>query len=281
MGEPKPFDAEAFTADARRNWDEAAPHYQTISSTYFQPITERFAGFCALEPGQRALDLACGPGTLTTHAAKLVAPGGSVVGVDLAPSMIRLAEQRTRGLAGVTLRVMNAEALDLPDGSFDAALCQLGLMLFARPERALAEIARVLRPRGAAACLVQGRPERMLWTALINRALLAHAPELKTEGAPSLYAYGPEGALESALEAAGLSVRESKRLEGSFAFDSAEEYWQLMTAGAGRTGAALRSLPSQTREAVRSQVFGELSKLRFKDGIAIPYEFVMARGVKA
>ena len=85
------FDAEAFTADSRKNWSEAAPHYDRISSDHFPPITLAFTDFAGLKAGWKVLDVACGPGAATAAAARAVGPEGAVVGVDLAPGMLQIA----------------------------------------------------------------------------------------------------------------------------------------------------------------------------------------------
>jgi ubiquinone/menaquinone biosynthesis C-methylase UbiE len=95
-------------------------------------------------PGMRVLDLACGPGNLSRRIAALVAPGGQVIGVDLAPGMIERA--RAAGIANASFEVMDIEELAFPDASFDAALCGHGLQFVAHLDRALGEARRVLRP---------------------------------------------------------------------------------------------------------------------------------------
>lgn len=276
------FDPEAYTAESRRSWSEAAPCYDRICLELFPPMTRSFIAFVEPRPGQRLLDVACGSGAATLEAAGAVGPGGEVLGVDLSPGMLELARGRARAHSGARLefREMNAERLDLPDAAFDAVVCQLGLMLFARPARALAEMARVARPGGIVSCLVQGEPEKMLFTSLVMRAMIRHAPELKVPGAPTLYAFGPPGALEGALSAAGLKEVVSARVSGTLAFASPREYWKTMTEGAGRTGAMLRKLSPGTRERIEAEVLEAAAAFRSGDGLAIPYECAMAKGVK-
>ena len=76
-------------------------------------------------PGMRILDLACGPGNLSRRLAAMVAPGGEVVGVDLAGGMIELA--RRASIQNARFEVMDIERLDFADATFDAAVCGHGL----------------------------------------------------------------------------------------------------------------------------------------------------------
>lgn len=271
------FDAGLYTDELKRSWNAAAPHYGRLGADLFPPLTRSFIDFAALKPGQSVLDVACGPGTATELALQAIGAGGKIVGVDLSFEMLKLAGSR---LGPVDLREMNAEALDFPNETFDAVICQLGLMLFARPETALREMARVSKVGGRVACLVQGTAEKMQFTSLIMKTMLRRAPEIKAEGAPGLYAFGPEGKLESALKQAGLADVRARRLTGAFAFESVEAYWELMTSGAGRTGAMLKTLPEAAREAVKKDVLAGAAAFRRDGRVEIPFEVVMAHGVK-
>jgi ubiquinone/menaquinone biosynthesis C-methylase UbiE len=274
------FDPEAFTLDSKDQWNKAAPNYRKIADAHFAPITEAFLSFAGLSSGMTVLDVACGPGTATLAAAVLAGPGGKVMGVDLAGEMLHLAARRSAQAESIRWREMNAESLDFPNETFDAVICQLGLMLFARPERALAQMRRVVKRAGAVSCLVQGNAEKMLFTSILMKALIRHAPELKRPGAPTLYAFGPEGVLERALRDAGLERTLSSRKEGTLFFPSSEDYWRTMTEGAGRTAAMLACLPSAVQAAVRADVLNETQTHRVEGGIALPYEVVMAKGLR-
>jgi len=104
------------------------------------------------QPGMRVLDLACGPGNLSRRLAQKVLPGGEIVGVDLASGMIELA--RSAGISNARFEVMDIERLDLPDESFDAAICGHGFQFAPDLPRAMREARRVLRPDGRLAASV-------------------------------------------------------------------------------------------------------------------------------
>lgn len=100
----------------------------------------------APQPGERWLDVACGAG----HVAELAAGAGArVVGIDISPRLIEVAERRAeRAGLDIDYRVGDAEALDVPDASFDAVSSSFG-MIFAPDHDAVArEVARVLGPGG-------------------------------------------------------------------------------------------------------------------------------------
>jgi ubiquinone/menaquinone biosynthesis C-methylase UbiE len=99
--------------------------------------------------GQRILDLGCGTGDDARALARLVAPGGEVIGVDNSEVMLAEARRRAVGLClSVEYRLGDAERLDLPDDTFDGCRTERTFMHLEAPERALAEMVRVARPGG-------------------------------------------------------------------------------------------------------------------------------------
>ena len=100
-----------------------------------------------LKPSQKILDLGCGPGTMTVGLARLVSPGGSVVGIDRSEAQFVEARALATGLP-VTFRAMDAYRLDFPDGSFDGIFSHALFEHLAQPGDALAEAYRVLKPGG-------------------------------------------------------------------------------------------------------------------------------------
>ncbi len=283
VSETDAFDAAKHTADSRAAWNEAAERYDKLASALFAPTAEEFVAFAGLKKKWRVLDVACGSGLASRAAAARIDEKGSVLAVDLAPAMLALAKRvpPARRAAPIEYAEMDVHALPLEDDSVDAAISQLGLMLFSRPDKALAEMTRVTKPGGVVACLVQGRREKMLFTSLVLHAIVEYEPDLRApQGAPTLYTFGPDGALDAAFVRAGLVELSTKRLSGTFRFSSPEEYWTTMTEGSGRTGAMLASLDDAGRAWVKKTVLRRAAKNKSGSGIAIPYEFTMARGHK-
>jgi ubiquinone/menaquinone biosynthesis C-methylase UbiE len=104
-----------------------------------------------LQPGDRVLDVGCGPGRLAIVFAERVAPTGSVDGIDAAAEMINRAssQARRRGVPA-TFQVAFAQHLPFPDATFDAVACTLALHHVAEDDQpaAVAEMYRVLKPSG-------------------------------------------------------------------------------------------------------------------------------------
>ena len=104
----------------------------------------------AAAPGERILDVGCGPGFYVAELLERVGPDGSVVGVDASPDMLAMAARRVDGHGNVAFHEGDATALPVEDGGFDAALSVQVLEYVTDTAAALAELHRVLRPGGRA-----------------------------------------------------------------------------------------------------------------------------------
>jgi ubiquinone/menaquinone biosynthesis C-methylase UbiE len=115
----------------------------------FEREQELIGRAARLSPGDRLLDLACGPGIYTRPFARQVAPG-LVVGMDLSPAMLRHARRRARAAGLENLALIRGDALHLPfaDDRFDVVNCCGALHLFPDVDLALHEGYRVLKPGG-------------------------------------------------------------------------------------------------------------------------------------
>jgi ubiquinone/menaquinone biosynthesis C-methylase UbiE len=105
----------------------------------------------AIAPGDRVLDVGCGPGRLTLTAALAAGPAGEILGIDPSPEMIALATRKaTRAGSSAAFRVAAVEAIPTPDNYFDAVLANL-VLHHLPPElqrRGLTEVLRVLKAEG-------------------------------------------------------------------------------------------------------------------------------------
>jgi SAM-dependent methyltransferase len=190
-------------------WEQAAPGWSKRAERvrdWGMPVSVTMVDALALQPGQRVLELAAGPGDTGFMAAELVAPGGSLISSDGADAMLEVARGRAAraGLANVEFTQLELEWIDLPTASVDAVLCRWGIMLIVDPEAAAREIRRVLRPGGRAAFAVWDRPELNPWATIPSQALieLGHA-EPPDPAAPGMFRLAADGALVGLLQDAG------------------------------------------------------------------------------
>lgn len=130
-----------FKATQREGWALFVP-----LEAYTTPAAARLVEYAGVRPGERALDAACGTGVVAVTAARA---GAQVKGLDLSPVLLERA--RWNGAtADVAIEFTegDVEALPYPDASFDVVLSQYGHMFAPRPEVAVSEMLRVLKPGG-------------------------------------------------------------------------------------------------------------------------------------
>jgi ubiquinone/menaquinone biosynthesis C-methylase UbiE len=139
------------------------------------PATQMMLDLAEVRTGSRVLDVAAGTGDQTVLAAQRVGATGCVLATDISVSMLKLASDTAAeaGLTNVETRVMDAENIDLEPDSYDAVICQLGLMLFPDPVKVLRAMRRVLRPGGKIAALVFSTAEKNLIKASHRMSLVA------------------------------------------------------------------------------------------------------------
>jgi SAM-dependent methyltransferase len=217
---------------------------------------ERMLELAEVGAGDRVLELACGPGGLGFAAAERVGPGGEVVLTDVAEEMTAIAAARGAelGLGNVAFRRLDLERIEEPDASYDVVLCREGLMFALEPDRAVAEIRRVLRPGGRAAVAVWAARERNPWLGLMMDVVSAHtgAP-VPPPGIPGPFALGDAGALRRLFDDAGLADVRVGELSVPLRAASFDEWWGRTTALAGPLSAILAAMPEEAVRALRER----------------------------
>ena len=195
-----------MTTYGKYAWDtpgEAAGNAGASYERYFVPSIGRpFARpvieASGLRQGERVLDVACGTGVAARLAAERVAPTGAVVGIDPNPGMLEAAR---RASDGVEWRQGAAEDLPLPDGSFDAVVCSLGLQFFVDKGKALEEMRRVLVPGGRVALGTTGPTPPLMAT--IADALASHIGPEASRFVHAVFSAHDADQLGSMVETAG------------------------------------------------------------------------------
>jgi SAM-dependent methyltransferase len=198
--------------------DAAESYEANFVPAFFAQWVPALCAAAAVGPGQRVLDVGCGTGIVARTAADLVAPGGTVTGVDLNEAMLTVA-RRVRG--DLDWRQGDASALPFGDGSFDVVLSQMMLM-FVDAEAALGEMARVAATGGVVGILVPSDLGRQPAFSSFVDVAAVHAGPDAVSLLGSYFACGDLDALAELAASAGLRVTAADRVEGTYSAPSVD-----------------------------------------------------------
>jgi SAM-dependent methyltransferase len=133
-----------FKEAARAGWESFTPTEMATGS-----CAPKLVKFARIERGMRVLDVGCGTGVVALTAARI---GARVTGSDLTPKLIERARENSQIMGlDVAWDVGDVEELPYKDGEFDVVVSQFGHMFAPRPEIAVREMLRVLKPGGTIA----------------------------------------------------------------------------------------------------------------------------------
>jgi SAM-dependent methyltransferase len=160
-------------------------------------------------PGESVLDAGCGTGATVLELAARTGPSGRVVGVDISEVMLDRARSRVAeaGLGTVELVRADAQVASLPAGAFHLVHSRFGVMFFADPVAAFANLRSALRPEGRLAFVCWQAPDRNPWFSVPIAAVsgILEVPPAPGPGAPSPFALADAGVTRAILERAGFS----------------------------------------------------------------------------
>jgi len=229
-----------------------------------------------IRDGDRVLDVATGTGVAAQLALERVGESGFVVGSDISLAMLNEACARLPSARFLPV-VSDAQSLVFPDATFDAVICQLGLMFFPNPARGLAEFRRVLRPGGrAAVCVISLASRAPMW-GILAETLSDHIPE-HTKTLHLSFSLADGAQLEALFRVAGFSNARVTRELRRGVIPSFDEYWTAIESGTGSLPQAYLALPESSQRAVRAEVRERL--LRFESGgrLELSVEMLIASG---
>ena len=246
----------AFVGEIPGNYD------RYLGPIFFHGYADDLAARLPVTPGMRVLETACGTGIVTRRLADRIRGHGSLVATDLNEAMIAYGRANVPGGPGlVEWQPADATKLPFPDGSFDAVVCQFGLMFFPDKASGVREAFRVLKPGG--------RYLFNVWDAIVHNpvARIAHETVATFFPAdpPTFYKvpfslYDPEP-VRALLGQAGFGEIEWTRLEKTGTSPSAADTATGLIDGNPILGAIMERRPEalgDVRQAVAAAIAAEL-----------------------
>ncbi len=195
---------------------DAANAYEALFvPALFGQWAPKVADAARIQPGQRALDVACGTGILARELISRTGSSGRVAGIDPSPGMVAVAKHLA---PAVEWREGVAESLPFPDQSFDAVVSQFGLMFFTDRRQALREMLRVLAPGGHLAVAVWDSLDNIPAFARLVALLEQTAGRRAADALRAPFALGDRRELDTLVTEAGVAPAEITTHHGAARF---------------------------------------------------------------
>jgi SAM-dependent methyltransferase len=270
------YDPGAFDAFEEAGWSRVAHRYEDFIARLTGRTVEALLDAAGVGPDMHVLDVATGTGLAAAAAA---GRGTRVVGVDVSSAMVEQAHSLHPEVEFVQGDVY---ALPFEGGSFDAVVCNLGLLHFGRPEEAAAELARVLAPGGGLALTVWDLPERARLQGVILEAVHEVGAELPPDvpPGPPLFRFADETEMTGLLRGAGLGEIEVTRVAYDVMVAGFDEFWNGMVENGVRLRAIVHGQPEDVARRIREGVQRRLEEYRLDGGLAVPVSATLASGRK-
>lgn len=266
MTEPRPTQLEYWNSKVAEEWVRQADRTDAM----FTALTQAGLDALQLQRGERVLDIGCGAGDTSLKAARLVGPGGRVVGVDISRQLLELGRERAGGL-NVDLIEADAGAGAAPGAPFDAAFSRFGVMFFDDPPAAFANVRASMKQGGRLVFICwRAFPENVWSFAPVGALapLLAAPLPPPDESLPGPFAFANAGKVETILAAAGwrgvsITPWDGALRVGANAEDAAD---YLLKIGPSARAIAEHGLDPA---AARRLIVNRLAEAQSADGVAL------------
>jgi SAM-dependent methyltransferase len=267
-------------AEQIRYWNEVNAEkwirFQRAIDEQIGPLGRAAMEKAAIRSGERALDVGCGCGDTTLELARRVAPTGSVVGLDISAPMLAEAGTRARETGASNARFSNSDAQthSFSAGEFDVGFSRFGVMFFADPVRAFANLGGALRAGGRFAFVCWQALDRNPWMGVPMKAAAREIPFPPPADplAPGPFAFADPDRVRRILTEAGFTDvaidahEEALSIGGRGGVDVAAEFLVQM----GPTGSALRQADPSAEPRVRAAVREAIAPFLDSDGVKMP-----------
>ena len=270
--------AAAIRQRMRQDWSARARFYAERAAAKNRGFAEMLVAAVAPGPGEQVLDVATGPGVVALEAARLVGPAGKVLATDLVPEWEAIIAERASeaNVDTITFAAMGAEALTVPDASFDVALCQFGLMFVPDPVQALQEMRRSLRPDGRLGVSVWSTADKVTHF-LATRVIMEMAPPVPARHRlPSPLDLGEPGLIERYVADAGFrDIAVARHTREHVLTDPEVEWRQRLEEPNSISARTLAAFTPERRQQAHDAVIAALEAYRRDGEIRLPSEAIV------
>jgi SAM-dependent methyltransferase len=240
--------AEYWGGRAGRSWRD----HQERQDELLRPISDRLLAAADARPGERVIDVGCGAGATTIDFAARVAPGGEVLGIDISEPLLSRARERIGPHLPARFAYADATVHEAEPHLADLLVSRFGVMFFADPARAFANLRRGLRPGGRLVFVCWREAKQNQWMVVPLREVMKHAPPLPETNPedPGPFAFANEARVRRILSEAGFA--DIHLVADDLDLDIATgQGLDVAVAGALAIGPASRALDGQS-ESVRA-----------------------------
>jgi SAM-dependent methyltransferase len=268
------LDSAAVRAFEHAGWEKAASAYRATFAAATEPFVEGLLDAAEIGPKVCALDLCCGSGVATAAA---VRRGAEALGLDFSPAMLAVARAANPGLR---FDEGDAEAIPLADVSVDAVVSNFGIHHAPRPDRAVAEACRVLKPGGGLAFTTWAAPaENIAWQLLFD-AIALHGDRGAAKTPPSGGGLASEEAVSRLLRGAGFADIRVETVRREWRLAQPGDLVAALRCGTVRTAALIDAQRPAAVPAIEAEIARRAAAYRRDGRYFIPLAAILGRGAK-
>jgi SAM-dependent methyltransferase len=274
MLEPKDDETGGFREFELTGWQRASDRYDEDFSGLTSQVADRLLDAASVGRGTRLLDIACGPGCVAAAAAMR---GARAIGIDFSPRMVYRARQR---YPAIGFAVGDAESIPFEDDRFDAVVMSFGLLHLGRPELAVREARRVLRPDASLAFTVWASPPESVGFDIVLRAIERFGTSsVPLPPGPPFFRFSDPAESGRLLREAGFEAMRHEIVPMTWRLSSGADLYDTMLHGTVRTAALLRAQARPALSEIRDFVTGEAERYRRGAGVELPMPAVLVAAV--
>ncbi len=276
------YDPVKYKISSIQNWNTVAPGYHSDwASKERGPFrsTAELIKAADIRSDDYVLDVACGTGAVSMHAARLLGPSGTLVGIDFSRGALGIAKS---SVPTGHFAEMDAENIGF-DVKFDRIVCQYALMFFPDPVRVLSQLWALLKKDdGKLAVAVHGMPEGVPYFSTVMEPVLRHIPDIRPEGAPTVHRFGNKADLQKVIASAGFSKISIEEFVFECEAGTFEEYWSdYMSTTANSIRATIEGRGLGVVSAIKAEAEEKARKFMKGGRIRFPWQVLIATAIRA